>query len=161
VARGAAVYGWSKARGGVRIRGGTARSYYVGIESSGLAVPGAARPLRALCVVPIGMEEGTETDVPSGEIGLVVGEQAHFRFFNSSTREADKPGDLVPSWSPDEITESDSLETTLPADEAVQEDYVPVKFHSKITELGMFELWCVSTKNDQRWKLEFSVRNDE
>jgi hypothetical protein len=116
--------------------------------------------LRALCVVPIGMEEGTETDVPSGELGLVVGEPAHFRFFNSSTRKADKPGDLVPSWSPDEITESDSLEATLPADEAAQEDYVPVKFHSKITELGMFELWCVTTKSDQRWKLEFSVRED-
>ena len=66
VARGAAVYGWSKVRGGVRIRGGTARSYYVGIESAGLAIPGAARPLRALCVVPIGMEEGTETDVAVG-----------------------------------------------------------------------------------------------
>jgi hypothetical protein len=159
VARGAAVYGWSKQRGGVRIRGGTARSYYVGIESSGLAIPGAPRPLRALCVVPIGMEEGTETDVPSGEIGLVVGEPAHFRFFSSSTRKEDKPGDLVASWSPEEIAESDSLEATLPADDT-QEDYVPVKFHSKITELGMFELWCVATKGDQRWKLEFSVRED-
>jgi hypothetical protein len=143
----------------VRIRGGTARSYYVGIESSGLAIPGAPRPLRALCVVPIGMEEGTETDVPSGEIGLVVGEPAHFRFFSSSTRKEDKPGDLVASWSPEEIAESDSLEATLPADDT-QEDYVPVKFHSKITELGMFELWCVATKGDQRWKLEFSVRED-
>jgi hypothetical protein len=159
VARGAAAYGWSKARGGVRIRGGTARSYYVGIESSGLAIPGAPRPLRALCVVPIGMEEGTETDVPSGEIGLVVGEPAHFRFFSSSTRKEDKPGDLVASWSPDEIAESDSLEATLPADDT-QEDYVPVKFHSKITELGMFELWCVAATGERRWKLEFSVRDD-
>ena len=66
VARGAAYYGWAKQRGGVRIRGGTARAYYVGIETAGLAVPGAPRPLRALCVVPIGMEEGTETDVPVG-----------------------------------------------------------------------------------------------
>ncbi len=47
VARGAAYYGWSKHRGGVRIRGGTARGYYVGIETAGLAVPGAPRPLRA------------------------------------------------------------------------------------------------------------------
>jgi hypothetical protein len=160
VARGAAVYGFAKHRGGVRIRGGTARSYYVGIETAGLAVPGAARPLRALCVVPTGMEEGTEIDVPSGEIGLVVGEPAHFRFFSSSTRKEDKPGNLVASWSPEEIVETDSLEATLPAGET-QEDYVPVKFHSKITELGMFELWCVATKGERRWKLEFSVRNDE
>ena len=92
VARGAAYYGWTKQRGGVRIRGGTARAYYVGIETAGLAVPGAPRPLRALCVVPIGMEEGTETDVPSDEIGLVVGEPAHFRFFSSSVRKNDRPG---------------------------------------------------------------------
>ena len=45
VARGAAYYGWAKHRGGLRIRGGTARAYYVGIETAGLAVPGAPRPL--------------------------------------------------------------------------------------------------------------------
>ena len=95
VARGAAYYGWAKNRGGLRIRGGTARAYYVGIETAGLAVPGAPRPLRALCVVPIGMEEGTESDVPSDEIGLIVGEPAQFRFFSSSTRKQDRPGDVL------------------------------------------------------------------
>jgi hypothetical protein len=160
VARGAAYYGWAKQHGGVRIRGGTARSYYVGIETAGLAVPGAPRPLRALCVVPFGMEEGTELDVPSGEIGLVVGEPAHFRFFNSPVRKQDKVGDVLASWTPDELAETDPLEATLPADEAIEEPYVPVRFHSQITELGVFELWCVSTQTDKRWKLEFSVRED-
>jgi len=160
VARGAAYYGWAKQAGGVRIRGGTARAYYVGVETSGLAVPGAPRPLRALCVVPLGMEEGTEADVPSGEIGLVVGEKAQFRFFSSSTRREDRPGDVIASWSEDEITETDSLEATLPAAEGIDEPYVPVKFHARLTELGMFELWCVGTKADNRWKLEFSVRED-
>ena len=69
--------------------------------------------LRALCVVPIGMEEGTETDVPSDEIGLVVGEPAHFRFFSSSVRKHDQPGDLLSAWTPDELAETDSLEATL------------------------------------------------
>ena len=160
VARGGAYYGWAKERGGVRIRGGTARTYYVGIETAGLAVPGAARPLRALCVVPHGMEEGTEVNVPSSEIGLVVGEPAQFRFFSSPTRKHDKPGDLLANWSPEEISETDSLEATLPADDSIEEGHVPVRFQSRITELGMFELWCVSTKTDQRWKLEFSVRDE-
>jgi len=159
-ARGAAYYGWSKHSGGMRIRGGTARAYYVGIETAGLAVPGAPRPLRALCVVPIGMEEGTETDVPGEEIGLVVGEPAHFRFFSSSTRKEDRPGDVLASWTEDELSETDSLQTELSADEAIDEPYVPVQFHSRITELGMFELWCVSTKTEGQWKLEFSVRED-
>ncbi|NUQ64335.1 MAG: Hsp70 family protein [Pirellulales bacterium] len=160
VARGAAFYGWTKQRGGVRIRGGTARAYYVGIETAGLAVPGAPRPLRALCVVPFGMEEGTETDVPSDQIGLVVGEPAQFRFFSSPVRKQDKPGDVLGSWTEGELVETDSMETELAADEAVEEDYVPVRFHPKVTELGMLELWCYSTKSDGKWKLEFSVRED-
>ncbi|MEZ6114949.1 MAG: Hsp70 family protein, partial [Pirellulaceae bacterium] len=161
VARGAAYYAWTKQRGGMRIRGGVARSYYVGIETAGLAIPGAPRPLRALCVVPFGMEEGTETDVPSGEIGLVLGEPAEFRFFSSTLRKDDRPGDLISEWEETELEETAPLETTLPADEAIDEPYVPVRFQSRITELGMFELWCVGTKTPGQWKLEFSVREED
>jgi hypothetical protein len=161
VARGAAYYGLAKQGRGVRIRGGAPRSYYVGIETAGLAVPGAVRPLRALCVVPFGMEEGTELEVPGAEIGIVVGEQASFRFFSSAVRKHDKPGDLVSSWSEDEISETDSLEATLPPAEDLEDSYVPVRFNSRITELGIFQLWCVSMVSDHRWKLEFSVRDKE
>ena len=145
----------------MRIRGGTARAYYVGIETAGLAVPGAPRPLRALCVVPIGMEEGTETDVPSDEIGLVVGEPAQFRFFSSSIRKARparRPACRAgrPTSSPRPIR----WKPLLPADESIDEPYVPVRFHARLTELGVLELWCVSTTSDKRWKLEFSVRED-
>ncbi|MGH7137244.1 MAG: Hsp70 family protein [Pirellulales bacterium] len=160
VARGAAYYGFAKQRKAVRIRGGTARSYYVGIETAGLAIPGAPRPLRALCVVPFGMEEGAESEVPSEEIGLVVGEPAQFSFFSSAVRKDDQPGTLVGSWTETELTETDPLTATLPAGEGTEEGYAPVKFHSKITELGMFELWCHSTLSDHRWKLEFSVRDE-
>ena len=161
VARGAAYYGWAKEHGGVRIRGGAPRAYYVGIETSGLAIPGAPRPLKALCVVPIGLEEGTKVDVPSGEIGLVVGDTATFRFFSSPTRKQDKPGDLLDTWTETELAETDSLEASLPRDEAIDTDYVPVRFQSHLTELGVLELWCVGTTTPNRWKLEFSVRPDE
>lgn len=160
VARGAAYYGWAKEHGGVRIRGGAPRAYYVGIETSGLAIPGAPRPLKALCVVPIGMEEGTKVDVPSGEIGLIVGETATFRFFSSPTRKQDQPGDLLDAWSETELTETDSLEASLPRDETIDTDYVPVRFQSHLTELGVLELWCVGTATPNRWKLEFSVRQE-
>src|SRR5690606_25527979 len=120
--------------------------------TSGLAIPGAPRPLRALCVVPAGMEEGTETDVPSDSVGLVVGEPAQFRFFSSAVRKDDRPGVVLNSWSEDELAETDSLEATLPADEGAEGDYVPVRFHSVITELGVFELWCVAEGGDRRWK---------
>jgi molecular chaperone DnaK (HSP70) len=160
VARGAAYYGWAKEHGGVRIRGGAARSYYVGIETSGLAIPGAARPIQALCVVPFGMEEGQRIEVPSAEVGLVVGETAPFRFFRSATRKQDRPGDMLSHWDESELEETDSLVATLPADESRDDAYVPVHFQSHVSELGVFELWCVSTTGDRRWKLEFSVRED-
>jgi hypothetical protein len=107
------------------------------------------------------MEEGTSIDVASGEFGLVVGEPATFRFFSSATRKQDQPGELLQNWTEEELIESDSLEATLHADEKLDSDYVPVRFQSKITELGVFELWCCGTKSNQRWKLEFSVRKEE
>ena len=160
VATGAAFYGASKQQGGVRIRGGTARAYYLGIETAGLAIPGAPRPLNAFCVVPVGMEEGTELEVPGEAFGLVTGEDAHFRVLSSAVRRQDKPGDMLTSWTEDELQETDSLEAALPAAEGIDDGYgyVPVRFESRVTELGIFELWCVSTMTDHRWKLEFSVR---
>lgn len=158
VARGAAFYAATKRGKGVRIRGGTARSYYVGIETSGPAIPGAPRPLRALCVAPFGMEEGTEMEVPSDEIGLIVGEPASFRFFNSTIRKQDKPGDVLARWTEDELVESDSLETVLESARDSEDGFVPVRFVSKLTELGVLEFWCESTISDERWKLEFNVR---
>jgi molecular chaperone DnaK (HSP70) len=161
VAIGAAYYGWSKVKGGIRIRGGTARSYYVGIETAGLAIPGMPRPLRALCVAPRGMEEGTETPVPGDEIGVVVDQPARFRFFSSTQRPGDTVGTKLDRWSPDELIESEPIELNLSSDNAVESPYVPVRFLSRITELGMFELWCQATRSDQQWKLEFNIREPE
>ncbi len=158
VACGAAYYGWAKHHGGVRVRGGTARSYYVGVETSGLAVPGMRRPIQALCVVPFGMEEGTEADVPGREVGLVIGKPARFRFFASANRKQDQVGDTLRNWDEEELVETSPLEWTLPAGEGQEQGFVSVRFHSKVTELGSLELWCQSQRDERAWKLEFNVR---
>jgi hypothetical protein len=156
VAAGAAYYGLVRRGKGLRIRGGTARSYYVGIESSLPAVPGAPPPLKALCVVPFGMEEGTETDVPAQEFGLIVGEPVEFRFLGSSLRRHDTVGAMVDEWQ-DEIAELTPVSTTFdsPGNEGKM---IPVHLHSKVTEVGTLELWCMSRDEKEKWKLEFSVR---
>lgn len=157
VARGAATYGFTKLGKGIRIHGGTPCAYYVGIESSGPAIPGAPRPFKALCVVPQGMEEGTETDVPGNDIGVVVGTHAQFRFFSSNSRTQDTCGTLLSTWQPDELRETTAMETELKSKQSAGQ-IVPVRFHSKITELGVFELWCVQPDTSQKWKLEFNIR---
>ena len=95
VARGAAYHGLARRGRGVRIRGGVPRTYYVGIETAMPAAPGFPAPLKALTVVPFGMEEGTDVRIPGREFGLVVGEPAEFRFFTSAARKNDQPGDLI------------------------------------------------------------------
>ena len=156
VAAGAAYYGLVRRGKGLRIRGGTARSYYVGIESSLPAVPGAPPPLKALCVVPFGMEEGTETDVPAQEFGLIVGEPVEFRFLGSSVRRHDIVGTMVDEWQ-DEIGELAPVSTTFES-AGNEGKTVPVHLHSKVTELGTLELWCISRDEKEKWKLEFNVR---
>jgi hypothetical protein len=156
VARGAAYYGLVRRGKGVRIRGGAARVYYVGVETSLPAVPGSPPPIKALCVVPFGMEEGTETDVPGQEFGLVVGTPAEFRFLGSSVRRGDTVGTLIDDWE-GQVEEISPLTTTLEAP-TKEGQTVPVHLHSKMTEVGTLELWCLSRDGKQRWKLEFNVR---
>ncbi len=156
VACGAAYYAWSRQHGGVRIRGGTARSYYVGVESSGPSIPGIPRPLHALCVVGQGMEEGTEAAVPSRPIGIQVGQRAKFRFFSSTLRKEDAPGALLKDWDTSELQETSPMEVELP--KTGEQAVVPVQFHSRITELGVLELSCHSTRTEDAWKLEMNVR---
>ncbi len=160
VARGAAYYGWAKQRGGVRIRGGTVRSYYVGIETAGLAIPGMPRPLQALCVVPFGMEEGSEVEVPGREVGVVVGRPAKFRFFAAADRQDDAVGTTLREWDEEELQETAPIELSLDADEAPEGELIPVRFLSRVSELGVLELWCQSTRTAHQWKFEFNVRED-
>lgn len=160
VARGAAYYGGARRGRGVRIRSGAPRTYYIGIESAMPAVPGMPAPLKALCVVPFGMEEGTEAKIPNREFGLVVGEPAEFRFLSSTVRKQDQIGGMIEDWGADEIQELSPLEVTLKVDG--QEDTVlPVRLESRVTEIGTLELWCVSRDGQQRWKLEFNIREKD
>ena len=137
VAGGAAYYGLVRRGKGIRIRGGAARAYYIGVETSLPAVPGSPPPIKALCVVPFGMEEGTESDVPGLEFGLVVGEPADFRFLGSTMRRHDAVGTLLDEWA-GEIDELAPMSTTLEAP-GKQGVTVPVHLHSKVTEVGTLD----------------------
>ena len=158
VARGAAYYGYVRRGQGVRIRGGTARAYYVAVESVMPAVPGMQPPVQALCLAPFGMEEGSEAALPAMEFGLVVGEQVRFRFFGSSVRRQDQVGTLLEEWEPDELQELDEIQTTLPADGRAAGEVVRVRLHARVTEAGTLELEALPHDGPQRWKVEFDVR---
>lgn len=158
VARGAAYYGYVRRGSGVRIRGGTARAFYVGVESSMPAIPGMEPPIQALCIAPFGMEEGTEAELQTEEFGLVVGEPVHFRFFGSSTRRQDQIGTMLDFWQPDELQELEEIQSMLPTEGRQPGEVVQVRLHAKVTEAGTLELSAVPRNGSERWKVEFDVR---
>ena len=159
VARGAAYYGRARHGKGIRIRSGASRTYYIGIESAMPAVPGLPAPIKALCVVPFGMEEGTHAAIPNLEFGLVVGEPAEFRFLSSTIRKGDPVGALIEDWG-EEIEELSPLEVVFDG-QGSDGAAVPVTLESHVTEIGTLELSCVSRDRKQRWKLELNIRERE
>jgi hypothetical protein len=160
VARGACAYALVRRGKGFRIRGGTARAYYVGIESAVPAVPGIEPPVTALCVAPFGMEEGTEAELPPQELGVIVGEPVRFRFFGSSVRRDDRAGDSIDDGV-DDLDELPPIEITLPPAGRREGDVVPVRLRSRVTELGTLLLEAEPVRplgKDERWRVELSVR---
>ena len=158
VARGAAYYGHVRQGRGVRIRGGTAQSYYVGVESNMPAIPGMEPPISALCLAPFGMEEGTEVALDAQQFGLVVGEPVRLRFFGSSVRRSDAVGTMLDFWGPEELVELQEIEAHLPAEGRASGEVVPVTLHARVTDIGTLELNAVPVGGSERWKVEFDVR---
>jgi len=58
----------------------------------------------------------------------------------------------------DEIQELAPLETALQAEDGGLGETVPVRLRSCVNEVGTLKLWCQSTRDPRRWKLEFNVR---
>jgi len=165
VSSGASYYGFVKQGKGVRIRGGLATTYYVGIESAMPAIPGMEPPLEALCIAPFGMEEGSQTQPGNAEFGLVVGEPVNFRFFGSTTRRHDEAGTQLDYWEEGELEELPELQATLPVEGRRAGEVVPVRLMATVTEVGTLKLEAIAVnskdKNDQaeRWQIELNVRD--
>lgn len=167
VARGVAYYGFVRRGRGVRIRAGASRTYYIGVESAMPSVPGIPTPVKALCVVPFGMEEGTSAEIKDREFGLLVGDPAVFTLMASTVRQEDEIGSVVEDWEGD-IQPVATMETVLTPSEELQVyessagTVVPVWLESRMTEIGTLELHCVDATNPERkWKLTFNLKERE
>ena len=139
VARGAATYALVRRGLGLRIGGGSPRSYYVGVGEVGEAV----------CVVPRGAAEGAAQALDR-DFSLVLGRPVRFRLFASAGFRPERAGDLVQV--DEELPELPPLQTVIPG-----EGTVPVRLKAAITEIGTLEVFC---EGAQRWKLEFQLRGE-
>lgn len=161
VAIGACWYGYVAQGHGIRIKAGSAHTFYIGVESSLPAVPGFAKPLETLCVLPFGTEEGTELDVPHSELGLIVGETTEFRFFSSNVRKADRAGDCPTNLAGHEdVIELPPLAANLPVEDTTTPPgtLIPIRLRAVLTEIGTLQIWCLEQDGERRWKLEYELR---
>ena len=161
VAMGAAWYSYVKRIGGIRIKAGSPRSYYIGVESSMPAIPGMEPPLEALCVVNFGLEEGSSVTIDAQGLALVVGEPTEFRFFSSTVRHDDKIGDRIDANDCPDLVELPPLQVMLTrSEEDSSVNLIPVKLRTDLTDIGTLQLWCEEIKGENSWKLEFDIRSD-
>jgi molecular chaperone DnaK (HSP70) len=157
VARGAAYYGLVRRGEGLRISGGAARAYFLGVDTENVT-PGQ---VTALCVTPRGLEEGSSVELTEHALELLTNRPVRFRLFSSSNRTGDQVGELVtvPIGS---LAELPPLYTVVRFARSSQDAALSVHLHARLTELGTLELECVAratgNEND-RWRLEFDLRS--
>jgi hypothetical protein len=158
VARGAVAYALARLGRGVRIGGGSARGYFVGVAEERDARDGSAR---AICVVPRGAEEGT-THVASGRtFALAVGRPARFELYASDEVDA-KVGDAVDVVN-DAFVRLPPLATELDPEKRQTGHEVRVAIEGELTPIGTVDLACVEvgTNPARRFRLAFQLHAGE
>lgn len=156
VARGAAYYGLVRRGRGIRIAGGAARSYYLGLRSAAPSQPSDTVP--ALCLVHRGMDEGEEIEVAEPPMAVVANRAVSFPLYASSTRLREHAGQLVQAER-DTLTELPPIRTVLRFGKKLQERTIPIHIQARLTEVGTLEVWCRSLTTDHRWRLQFQLRD--
>jgi molecular chaperone DnaK (HSP70) len=145
VAAGAAYYGGVGRGEGLRVKAGSARTYYIGMRTEGAAV----------CVLPAGTDEGTTLQL-NREFSVMANRPVSFNLFSSTVRQ-DAHGALA-ELDPAQVHRHAPLVTLLRYGKKLQQMDLAVRLSVSFTEVGTLELWCQSVNSPHRWRLQFELR---
>jgi molecular chaperone DnaK (HSP70) len=157
VARGAAYYGLVRRGQGVRVAGGSARAYYLGLEPATAGPEEATQPVRALCVAHRGMQEGEQLEIDEPAFDVIANRGVAFPLYASSVRLGDRTGQML-SLERESLTELPPIRTVLRFGKKLTERKLPVHIVTHLTEVGTMELWFRSLSTEHRWRLQFHLR---
>jgi molecular chaperone DnaK (HSP70) len=170
VAQGASYYGLVRRGLATRIKGGTPRAFYIGVDASGMRrrpptseTPSTEPARYAVCLAPSGLDDGARVQLER-DFKLVTNRPVSFRLYSSSTRD-DQPGALVPIGDGKAETTDDGsdlleLPPIVTVLRARGRGEVTVRLEVHITALGALEIYCVDTENTaETWKLAFDMRS--
>lgn len=152
VAHGAVAY--ALARHGLAIRrigGGSARSYFLLIESEDQC-------RLAVCLLPRGCEEGHEQVLTTRTFALRLGQAVRFHLVSSTDDTVYSPGDLV-EIDDEHFAPLPPLAVAFGESNQGSRIEVPVQLAAVLTEVGTIKIQCVSLDPDhRRWDVEFQLR---
>jgi len=150
VAIGAAYYGRVRRGAGLRVKAGSARTFYVGMRSE--------QGLKAVCLLPAGTNEGTTLPLPGREFSVLANRPVSFRLYSSTVRR-DAHG-AIADLNPEQVHRHAPLVTLLRYGKKFQQTELAVRLSVSFTEAGTLELWCESVNSPHRWRLQFELRGE-
>ncbi|KPA13946.1 molecular chaperone DnaK [Candidatus Magnetomorum sp. HK-1] len=149
VAVGASYYGLVKMGHGVRVGSGSARSYYLGIDTD--------QGKQAMCIVERGQEEGSKKIFEDKAFEVLANQPVRFDLFSSSYRSGDRAGNLFNV--DDSFSLLPPLQTVIQYGKNANQKRLPVLIDTHYTELGTLSIWCKAKLTDHRWQLRFELRD--
>ncbi|HRD65213.1 MAG TPA: Hsp70 family protein [Candidatus Competibacter sp.] len=163
VARGAVAYGLARRGQGLRIGGGSARSYF-------LVVDGERDHKRGVCLLPRGAEEGQAVRL-NRVFSLRLGAPVQFHLVSSTGDTAYPPGEVV-ALDVEYFAPLPPIATVIESETTGE---IPVQLLTQLTEVGTLEVECVAVKpsspaslpvregsaNEGRWQLAFQLRGGD
>ena len=149
VALGAAYYGMVKLGIGVKVGSGSARGYYLGVDTK-------TEEKTAVCLVERGLDEGSFVSLPDKKLNVITNRPVAFDLYSSSFRSGDKTGDLVRV--DDTLAQLPPLNTVIQYGKKGIEKELPVTMEAEYTETGALVIQCASMVSDHKWHLNFQLR---
>jgi molecular chaperone DnaK (HSP70) len=157
VSMGAAYFGIVRQGRGCRIGGGTPRSFYVAIDLEHPEKESEPSHVDTLCLIPRDLLTETEVEITDREFSLILGKPVSFQLYSSTSREDDRPGELL-SLPDEDLEHLPPLHLVLESRDGKGSE-IPVHLKAWITEIGTLELWCVSRDRQMKWKLQFALKD--
>jgi molecular chaperone DnaK (HSP70) len=173
VARGAVAFALTSHGKGLRIGGGSARSYFVLVEAE---PPGQQQ---GVCILPRGTEEGKELELQDRTFSLRLGQPVQFLLASSTGDRPFQPGELTPIDAENFLVlpplatvlgpkalpiepskhEFDAAATNARRSDTETVQELPVHLATRLTEVGTLEISCAGMEPPaQRWRLAFQLR---
>lgn len=155
VARGAAYYGKVRRGIGVKITGGAARGYYLGLDSQ--ANQGEI-VRQALTLLPRGADEGARYE-PEHTFLLRPNIPVSFQLYTSHVRLDDHSGDMI-GIDPEQLQPLPPIHTILRFGKKKDDptELIPVHLAVHLNAIGILEVQLKSQNTDHVWNLEFQLR---